>query len=138
MAIKILFTGTSTESGKYAQVNVNQDISFVSINKYDFLVEICGNCNCLNCECNDSVTHNSVEPVSTTFHNAGSLYDLLTYFDQNLETNALYLDNTTYISMHDQPIINNVHDTVLNDDTANTSMCAQNSLDLELSKKILK
>ena len=110
----------------------------MSINKYDFLADICGNCNCLNCECNDSVTRNSVEQVSTILHNADSLYDLSTFFDQNVETNALYLDNTTYISMHDQQIINNVHDSVLHDDTANTSMCAQNSLNLQLSKKGFK
>ena len=110
----------------------------MSINKYDFLVDICGNCNCLNCECNDSISHNSVEQTSTTLHNADNIYDLSTIFDQNLESNAFYLDNTTYLNMHDQPIINNVHDSVLHDDIANTSMCAQNSLNLQLSKKGFK
>ena len=110
----------------------------MSMNKYDFLADICGNCNCLNCECNDSISHNSVEQTSTALHNADNIYDLSTFFDQNLDTNALYLDNTTYLNMHDQPIINNVHDSVLHDDIANTSMCAQNSLNLQLSKKGFK
>ena len=69
-----------------------------------------------------------------TLSRSNSIYEIPTIIDQISETNALYFNNTTFINLHDQPFINNVHDSVLHD----TSMCAQNSLNLQLSKKGFK
>lgn len=63
------------------------------------------------------------------------VYMTSTVRDQSFETNALYTDKTSNNNLQNQSNIINVHDSNMHDDNACSSMCAPNSLNLQLNNR---
>lgn len=78
--------------------------SFLSRNNYNFLADICGDCNLINCKCNSLNVILPTDPVSisknsndhallTSLVENDCDYDLSTLFDGSFQTNEIYYNN---------------------------------------------
>lgn len=88
--------------------------TFLSVNKYDFLVDICSECNQVNCKCSNQLLINSREShnnndyeVSTDCDQSDCNYHLSTFYDASDHNNFIYSNATIVINGYDHSVEDN-------------------------------